>query len=96
MQVLRVLQLNALQDRCVASRGDWDAAVQLMESALKQRLAMVDADLKALTGTQLSVPLFLVPLLDKTTYTDGVALRSRLPGALAVLAVHVRRPAAPR
>ncbi|XP_026317929.1 dynamin-like 120 kDa protein, mitochondrial isoform X2 [Hyposmocoma kahamanoa] len=48
--VLRVLQLNALQDRCVASRADWDGAVQLMDAALKQRLAQVDADLRALTG----------------------------------------------
>ncbi|XP_049882110.1 dynamin-like 120 kDa protein, mitochondrial isoform X2 [Pectinophora gossypiella] len=48
--VLRVLQLNALQDRCVGSRADWDAAVALMDSALKQKLNAVDAELKELTG----------------------------------------------
>ncbi|XP_068624333.1 dynamin-like GTPase OPA1, mitochondrial isoform X1 [Battus philenor] len=48
--VLRVLQLNALQDRCVASRADWDAAVSLMETALRERLASVDDELKTLTG----------------------------------------------
>ncbi|KAL0810262.1 hypothetical protein ABMA28_010425 [Loxostege sticticalis] len=48
--VLRVLQLNALQDRCVSSRSDWDAAVALMETALKERLALTDQELKSLTG----------------------------------------------
>ncbi|XP_013133839.1 PREDICTED: dynamin-like 120 kDa protein, mitochondrial [Papilio polytes] len=50
LQVLRVLQLNALQDRCVASRADWDAAVALMETALKEKLSAVDEELKSLTG----------------------------------------------
>jgi hypothetical protein len=49
-QVLRVLQLNALQDRCVSSRADWDAAVGLMSSALQERLAATEAQLKELTG----------------------------------------------
>ncbi|KPJ18452.1 Dynamin-like 120 kDa protein, mitochondrial [Papilio machaon] len=48
--VLRVLQLNALQDRCVASRADWDSAVTLMETALKEKLTAVDEELKSLTG----------------------------------------------
>ncbi|CAK1594900.1 unnamed protein product [Parnassius mnemosyne] len=48
--VLRVLQLNALQDRCVPSRSDWDSAVSLMEAALKERLNSVDKELKNLTG----------------------------------------------
>ncbi|XP_063898538.1 dynamin-like 120 kDa protein, mitochondrial isoform X4 [Helicoverpa armigera] len=48
--VLRVLQLNALQDRCVSSRQDWDAAVSLMDQALKQRLDITHQELKELTG----------------------------------------------
>ncbi|CAG4960992.1 unnamed protein product [Parnassius apollo] len=48
--VLRVLQLNALQDRCVPSRSDWDSAVSLMEAALKERLNSVDKEIKNLTG----------------------------------------------
>ncbi|CAB3236618.1 unnamed protein product [Arctia plantaginis] len=48
--VLRVLQLNALQDRCVSSRQDWDAAVTLMDSAVKERLDLVNKELKDLTG----------------------------------------------
>ncbi|XP_022828651.1 dynamin-like 120 kDa protein, mitochondrial isoform X2 [Spodoptera litura] len=48
--VLRVLQLNALQDRCVSSRGDWDAAVSLMDSAVKDKLDLTHRDLKELTG----------------------------------------------
>ncbi|CAH2235213.1 jg10465 [Pararge aegeria aegeria] len=48
--VLRVLQVNALQDRCVRSRAEWDAAVALMDTALRERLGAVEADLKALTG----------------------------------------------
>ncbi|XP_072933806.1 dynamin-like GTPase OPA1, mitochondrial [Epargyreus clarus] len=50
IDVLRVLQLNALQDRCVSSRADWDAAVALMDSALKERLDDTEKELKALTG----------------------------------------------
>ncbi|KAL4707559.1 hypothetical protein ACJJTC_000311 [Scirpophaga incertulas] len=48
--VLRVLQLNALQDRCVPTRADWDAAVTLMEQALKERLSDTERQLKELTG----------------------------------------------
>ncbi|CAH0687361.1 unnamed protein product [Chilo suppressalis] len=48
--VLRVLQLNALQDRCVSSRADWDSAVALMETALRNKLDHTDATLKHLTG----------------------------------------------
>ncbi|GBP29616.1 Dynamin-like 120 kDa protein, mitochondrial [Eumeta japonica] len=48
--VLRVLQLNALQDRCVSSRQDWDAAVRLMENALKDKLEATEKKLKELTG----------------------------------------------
>ncbi|XP_063543531.1 dynamin-like 120 kDa protein, mitochondrial [Cydia strobilella] len=48
--VLRVLQLNALQDRCVGSRSDWDNAVALMEQALRDQLQATDKELTALTG----------------------------------------------
>ncbi|KAJ0170638.1 hypothetical protein K1T71_014009 [Dendrolimus kikuchii] len=48
--VLRVLQLNALQDRCVSSRADWDSAVSLMDSALKERLDLTQREIKELTG----------------------------------------------
>ncbi|XP_045781148.1 dynamin-like 120 kDa protein, mitochondrial isoform X1 [Maniola jurtina] len=48
--VLRVLQVNALQDRCVRSRAEWDAAVALMDTALRERLQAVENDLKTLTG----------------------------------------------
>ncbi|XP_041985599.1 dynamin-like 120 kDa protein, mitochondrial isoform X2 [Aricia agestis] len=48
--VLRVLQLNALQDRMVRSRADWDAAVALMDSALKERLSATSEQLHELTG----------------------------------------------
>ncbi|XP_063370604.1 dynamin-like 120 kDa protein, mitochondrial [Cydia amplana] len=48
--VLRVLQLNALQDRCVGSRGDWDNAVALMEQALRDQLQATDKQLTTLTG----------------------------------------------
>ncbi|XP_048488156.1 dynamin-like 120 kDa protein, mitochondrial [Plutella xylostella] len=48
--VLRVLQLNALQDRCVSSRQQWDAAVALMTSSLQANLNETDHQLKELTG----------------------------------------------
>ncbi|KAG7295389.1 hypothetical protein JYU34_022438 [Plutella xylostella] len=48
--VLRVLQLNALQDRCVSSRQQWDAAVALMTSSLQANLSETEHQLKELTG----------------------------------------------
>ncbi|XP_038217260.1 dynamin-like 120 kDa protein, mitochondrial isoform X2 [Zerene cesonia] len=48
--VLRVLQVNALQDRCVGSRAEWDSAVDLMETALTERLKATEAELKTLVG----------------------------------------------
>ncbi|XP_047999924.1 dynamin-like 120 kDa protein, mitochondrial isoform X5 [Leguminivora glycinivorella] len=48
--VLRVLQLNALQDRCVGTRSDWDNAVALMEQALRDQLQATEKELTALTG----------------------------------------------
>ncbi|XP_050674863.1 dynamin-like 120 kDa protein, mitochondrial isoform X3 [Leptidea sinapis] len=48
--VLRVLQVNALQDRCVGSRAEWDSAVTLMDSALSERLQQSERELKTLTG----------------------------------------------
>ncbi|CAH2098575.1 unnamed protein product [Euphydryas editha] len=50
LDVLRVLQLTALQDGCVRSRADWDAAVELMDDALRERLAGTEAQLRELTG----------------------------------------------
>ncbi|CAG9133801.1 unnamed protein product [Plutella xylostella] len=47
--VLRVLQLNALQDRCVSSRQQWDAAVALMTTSLQANLSETDHQLKELT-----------------------------------------------
>lgn len=51
--VLRVLQLNALQDRMVRARADWDHAVELMETALRERLDLTQKDLYELTGPSL-------------------------------------------
>ncbi|XP_021202000.2 dynamin-like 120 kDa protein, mitochondrial isoform X3 [Bombyx mori] len=48
--VLRVLQLNALQDRCVSARAHWDRAVALLEAALGDRLGAARDRLRDLTG----------------------------------------------
>lgn len=49
-EVLRVLQLNALQDRVVPTRQDWDRAVALMETALKEKMDETEKELRNLTG----------------------------------------------
>lgn len=37
-EVLRVIQLNTLEDRSVHDKGQWDGAVKFLEQCLKDRL----------------------------------------------------------
>lgn len=36
--MLRMIQLNALEDRCVNDKQQWDLAVKFLENTLKERL----------------------------------------------------------
>lgn len=49
-KVLRVIQLNALEDRSVPDKNSWDQSVQFLEDSLKDRLISAEAKLRELIG----------------------------------------------
>ncbi|XP_019873301.2 dynamin-like 120 kDa protein, mitochondrial isoform X2 [Aethina tumida] len=52
-EMLRVIQLNALEDRTIVDKRDWDAAVKFLESSLKEKLKGSELYLKQLLGPSL-------------------------------------------
>jgi optic atrophy protein 1 len=48
--MLRVIQLNALEDRAVHDKQQWDAAVKFLEACLKDRLTQTEQVLHSLLG----------------------------------------------
>lgn len=49
-EMLRVIQLNTLEDRSVSDKRDWDSAVKFLESSVKNKLKQNEAFLKQLLG----------------------------------------------
>lgn len=49
-EMLRVIQLNALEDRTIGDKRDWDAAVKFLESSVKEKLKESENALKDLLG----------------------------------------------
>lgn len=49
-EVLRVIQLNTLEDRTVTDKRDWDSAVRFLESSLKDKLKSTEALLHHMLG----------------------------------------------
>ncbi|XP_018574590.1 dynamin-like 120 kDa protein, mitochondrial isoform X2 [Anoplophora glabripennis] len=49
-EMLRVIQLNALEDRTISDKRDWDQAVKFLESAVKDKLKESETVLKDLLG----------------------------------------------
>ena len=45
-EMLRVIQLNTLEDRSVHDKQQWDSANQFLEKCLKERLGQADANLR--------------------------------------------------
>ncbi|KAG8187406.1 hypothetical protein JTE90_009484 [Oedothorax gibbosus] len=43
VDMLRIIQLNALEDRAVPDKNQWDLAIKFLESSLKERLAKTNA-----------------------------------------------------
>ncbi|KAF5277806.1 hypothetical protein FQR65_LT03787 [Abscondita terminalis] len=48
--VLRVIQLNTLEDRTVTDKRDWDSAVRFLESSIKDKLKITEALLHHMLG----------------------------------------------
>lgn len=53
MDMLRVIQLNTLEDRTVADKRDWDAAVKFLETSVKDKLKHNESLLKEMLGPSL-------------------------------------------
>lgn len=49
-EMLRVIQLNALEDRSIGDKRDWDLAVKFLENSLKEKLNESETVLKELLG----------------------------------------------
>ncbi|KAJ8929316.1 hypothetical protein NQ314_018024 [Rhamnusium bicolor] len=49
-EMLRVIQLNALEDRTISDKRDWDQAVKFLESSVKEKLKQSESVLKQLLG----------------------------------------------
>uniref|UniRef100_A0A6A7G1C7 Dynamin-like GTPase OPA1, mitochondrial n=2 Tax=Hirondellea gigas TaxID=1518452 RepID=A0A6A7G1C7_9CRUS len=48
--VLRVIQLNALEDRSVSDKQQWDAACKFLEESVKEKMVANEATLKEMIG----------------------------------------------
>ncbi|XP_054160481.1 dynamin-like 120 kDa protein, mitochondrial isoform X2 [Oppia nitens] len=49
-EVLRVIQLNVLEDRAVPDKSQWDLAIKFLENSINERLHSTEAQLKVLVG----------------------------------------------
>lgn len=52
-EMLRVIQLNILEDRTISDKRDWDQAVKFLESSLKEKIKESETNLKDLLGPSL-------------------------------------------
>ncbi|XP_050060305.1 dynamin-like 120 kDa protein, mitochondrial isoform X2 [Aphis gossypii] len=50
LEMLRVIQLNTLEDRCIKDKYNWDQAAQFLTSTLEHNLKVTDDLLKEMTG----------------------------------------------
>ncbi|XP_035232787.1 dynamin-like 120 kDa protein, mitochondrial isoform X2 [Stegodyphus dumicola] len=54
VDMLRIIQLNALEDRAVPDKQQWDSAVKFLESSLKDRLMQTKAYISEMEGPSFS------------------------------------------
>ena len=48
--MLRVIQLNTLEDRSVSDKRDWDQAVRFLETSVKEKLQATEEILRDMLG----------------------------------------------
>lgn len=48
--MLRVIQLNTLEDRSVTDKRDWDMAVKFLETSVKDKLKQTESTLTEMLG----------------------------------------------
>ncbi|XP_075213252.1 opa1 mitochondrial dynamin like GTPase isoform X2 [Lycorma delicatula] len=49
-EVLRVIQLNTLEDRSVKEKQQWDSAVKFLENSIKDKLKVADEEIRKMVG----------------------------------------------
>lgn len=49
-EVLRMLQVNAIEDKCINDKQQWDAAIRFLEKSLKERLELTEKQLTEMFG----------------------------------------------
>lgn len=49
-EMLRVIQLNTLEDRSVTDKRDWDTAVKFLETSVREKLRQTENTLKEMLG----------------------------------------------
>lgn len=49
-EMLRIIQLNTLEDRTIGDKRDWDAAVKFLEKSIKEKLQQTEVIMKELIG----------------------------------------------
>lgn len=54
VDMLRIIQLNALEDRAVSDKQQWDSAIKFLESSLKDRLTQTNAYIYEMQGPSFS------------------------------------------
>lgn len=50
MDMLRIIQLNTLEDRCVHDKGEWDQAVRFFEDSIKSKLQSTSETMSEMFG----------------------------------------------
>lgn len=50
IDMLRVIQLNTLEDRCVHDKGEWDQAVKFFEESVNEKLHLTEQTLAEMMG----------------------------------------------
>lgn len=87
-EMLRVIQLNALDDRSISDKRDWDQAVKFLETSLKEKLNASEKLLKELLGPSAkerwlywqsktepqSLRSYVKSEVDKILYSNGVSI----------------------
>lgn len=85
--VLRVIQLNTLEDRTVTDKRDWDSAVRFLETSVRDKLKQNEAIVHEMLGPswrerwmywrysneEQSKRNYIKSELDKILYTDDVS-----------------------
>ncbi|XP_015908038.1 dynamin-like GTPase OPA1, mitochondrial isoform X2 [Parasteatoda tepidariorum] len=54
VDMLRIIQLNALEDRAVTDKQQWDSAIKFLEASVKERLAQTNAYIYEMEGPSFS------------------------------------------